>query len=270
MKYNIVEKEENSECFEINFEPDCLKNLKLNFGKYSKFAISFDTLNLGTKLYGNNMGETKNLQKANYKQMMRLYRVCKRVVRLLKRKKPDFDGTFYVSGLASKKNNNDVMLASMLELKFNVPMFKKTEYVIKYTSDYIDRENSLNQMCGDFKDNKCRKQQEKHLDKSNGCCVNPCKYRQDGKPCPVKCLSCKLFMYSFLEQQGYKFYINYLPLLRIYLSFFERFVLLGCLFRSERQTRHYLLFIRFIYFVYILMIFVLAVILGAVLGRLIL
>lgn len=269
MEYKIEEKHEKVKYFDIDLTEDCIARLKKSYADYQGFGISFEALNLGQKLYGNNPQETKVIQKSNYKQMMKLYKVLKRAVRFLRRKVSSFDGCFYVAGLGEKKNNNDFMMVSMLELKFNVPFFQKTKYVIRFACDFIDKENALNQMCGDFKDNKCQKQQAKNLEKTNGCCVNPCKYRQDGKPCPVKCLSCKLFMCSFLEQQGYKFFINYLPILRLYLSFFERFVLLGCLFRSEKQTLHYLLFIRFIYFVFILMIIMLAVILGAVLGRLI-
>ena len=269
MKYTILEKSKGDECFKIDLSDDCFKKLKTSFDKFDKFEIDFDSLNLGTKLYGKDQLDTKAIQKSNYRQMLQLYRLSKRVVKFLRKKKDGFDGTFYVSGLSDKKNNNDLMLMQMLELRFNVRLFQKTNYAIEFVCDYIDKENSLNKMCGDFKENKCRKQQENNLEKVNGCCVNPCKYRRDGQPCPVKCLSCKLFMCSFLERQGYKFYINYLPILRLYLSFFERFVLLGCLFRSEKQTLHYLLFIRFIYSVFILMVFMLAVILGAVLGKLI-
>lgn len=261
MNFKIEELGNDEKYLEIRTLKNSFSDFKKSYTSGSLIVINFDDLNLGTRLYGKNQKETKNVQRQNCKQFLKMYRLCKKVIKFLKRKKFNFDGALYVAGLGKKKNNNDYMLVSMLELRFCTPLTQKFLGVINSACDFIDKENSLNSMC-EFKGNKCRKQRENNLDKVNGCCVPSCKYSKEGSPCPTKCLSCKIFMCKYLTDMGYCFYPSFMPILKVHTSFFERFVILGSLFRSQKQTIGFLRFIRLIYVVYIAMIVLLAFILG--------
>ena len=207
---------------EIN-EKSSLETIKKELVDAKAVAIDFDYLNLATKLYGDNKKASIAIQKANCNLMMKVFKTCKKVVKLLKKSKFEFDGTFYVKGLKDKKNNNDFMLSSMLDTALNYNCFKRLGMAVHYSCDYLDMENTINNMC-DFKDNKCVNHRENSIKKTTGCCPSFCKYTEC-TVCTVKNLSCKIFMCDYLEDRGYYFTPHTIPVLKRHLNIFERFML---------------------------------------------
>lgn len=249
MKFEIKELEDKKlKYFEITNDSKCISKLKSEVGKFDAIKIDFDIMCLGVKLYGNSKKESYAIQKYNCKKIIKLFKVCKKVVKVLKKKKVEFDGTFYVKGLDKKKNNNDLMIVGLLDIDLNYKFKDRLGMSVHYACDYLDKENSINNMC-DFKDNKCVKHREKNIDRSTGCCPPFCKYTKC-KTCTVKNLSCKLFMCDYLEEKGYKFSPHTVPVLKRHLNFFERFMSIGLLFKTTKKTIKILWLIRFLIIAY--------------------
>lgn len=236
MNFDICKRENDKEYFVIDLSEDCLDNIKKNLTNINYLEIDAKALNLGICLYGKTKKESIEIQKKNCKQMLELYAVCVKVIRLFKCKKIAFDGKFYTSGLDEKKNNNDYMLKSMLDVKFNVGLFKKLSASYSYVADYLDMENTLNKMC-DFRGNQCAKHRLVKSDKTSGCCPkNHCKYTCSA-PCPVWNLACKIMMCDYLiENKGFYFTPHTIPLMRKQFSIFERCFSIGQLCRSRKKA----------------------------------
>lgn len=237
MKFEICERKDE-EYAVIDLSNDCLKNIKANLDTIKAFEIDENALNLGLCLYGETKKESIEIQKNNCKQMLKLYAVCVKLIKLLKRKKFKFDGVFYTKNLQSKKNNNDFMLKVMLDVKFNVKPFKKLSASYKYSADYLDMENSLNKMC-DFRDNKCTKYRDvsPKSDRTTGCCSKQiCKYTCNA-PCPTWNLACKIIMCDYLiEKKGFYFTPHTIPIMRKQFSYFERCFSKGQLCRTKKKA----------------------------------
>ena len=235
MKFDICEREEK-EYFIIDLSKDCLQKARKNLDSIKAFEIDENALSLGVCLYGATKKESIEIQKQNCKQMLKLYALCVKLVKILKRKKFNFDGVFYTKGLASKKNNNDYMLKTMLEVKFNVKPFKKLSASYTYAADFLDMENSLNKMC-DFRDNKCTKYRNIKSDRTTGCCSNViCKYTCNA-PCPTWNLACKIIMCDYLiEKKGFYFTPHTLPIMRKNFSYLERAYSIGQLCRTKKKA----------------------------------
>jgi len=229
--------DENISYFEISKSKDLLKKLKefINDKNNINLKLSFNTLCLGTKLYGNSKEESKIIQKNNCKDILKLNSICEKVVKLLIKSKVDFNGKIFVENLEGKKNNNDFLIQSLLNLKFN-KYKSKMEQIITFSSDYLSKENNLNNMC-DFKDNKCVSCRERNIDRVIGCCQKNCKYTHTGI-CNVKNISCKLYMCDYVENRGYYFSPYYLPITKKYFSLTQRFFSTCLLFKSlEFQSK---------------------------------
>ena len=237
IKFAVETKEKLSENdFVVDFREGMLKELKQRAKQVDDVVIDRDALNIGIKLYGNSKKESLLIQKANQKQMLKMYKLCVKVIKILKKAGYKKLGQFYVLNLGDKKNNNDFMLAGMLDVRFNVNIFKRVYESVGIACDYLDKENELNKMC-DFRDNHCTKHRDKGIDKVTGCCPSFCKIRQDGKPCPIKNLSCKIFMCDYLiNEKGYYFTANTIPILKQHLTVFERLACFGILFKSQKST----------------------------------
>lgn len=235
MKFEICERE-NKEYFVIDLSKDCFKKFKAQLSNFKGFEIDENALNLGTCLYGKTKKESVEIQRKNCRQILRLYDVCVKLVKLLKRRKIAFDGVFYARGLAEKKNNNDYMLASMLDVKFNVGFFKKLSASYTYSATYLDKENLLNKMC-DFKNNQCTKYRDLNKERSTGCCSKViCRYTCNA-PCPTWNLACKIIMCDYLiEKKGYYFTPHTIPIMRKNFSFLERCFSIGQLCRTKRKS----------------------------------
>ena len=235
MKFEICERIDGEYAM-INLEKDCLKNIKANLQNIQAFEIDENALNLGLCLYGKSKNESIEIQKKNCTQIMKLYTVCVKLVKLLKHKKFKFDGIFYTKNLADKKNNNDFMLKAMLEVRFNVKPLKKLSASYTYCADYLDMENSLNKMC-DFRDNKCSKYRTIKSDRTTGCCSKLiCKYTCNA-PCPTWNLACKIIMCDYLiKNKGFYFTPHTIPLMRQHLSFIERCFSIGQLCRTKKKA----------------------------------
>ena len=235
MKFEICERK-NEEYFVIDLSKDCLQKAKLNLDRIKAFEIDESVLNLSECLYGKSKKDSIEIQKKNCKQMLKLYAVCVKLIKMLKRRKMDFDGVFYTKGLASKKNNNDYMLKTMLDVKFNVKPFKKLSASYTYAADFLDMENSLNKMC-DFQDNKCAKHRVIKSDKTTGCCPRKqCKYICNA-PCPTWNLACKILMCDYLiEKNGFYFTPHTIPIMRKNFSYLERAYSIGQLCRSKKKA----------------------------------
>ena len=236
MKFEICEKEENRNYALIDLSKDCYKKIKENIDSIECFEIDEKALNLGLTLYGKTKKESVEIQKKNCAQMLNLFSVCKKVVKLLKHKKKAFDGKFYAKGLAEKKNNNDFMLFAMLDVEFNVKPFKKLAASYKYAADYLDMENSLNKMC-DFRDNKCTKYRAVKSDRTTGCCSKViCKYTCNA-PCPTWNLACKIIMCDYIiEKKGFYFTPHTVPIMRRHFSWLERCFSIGQLCRTKKRA----------------------------------
>lgn len=235
MKFEICERK-NEDCFVIDLSKGCLQKAKGNLDNIKAFEIDSSALNLDVCLYGKTKKESVEIQKKNCKQMLKLYAVCVKLVKMLKRRKVKFDGVFFTKGLASKKNNNDYMLKTMLDVKFNVNVFKKLSASYTYAADFLDMENSLNKMC-DFQDNKCAKHRVIKSDKTTGCCPRKqCKYICNA-PCPTWNLACKIIMCDYIiEKKGFYFTPHTVPIMRKQFSYFERCFSIGQLCRSKKKA----------------------------------
>lgn len=237
IKFEVLEMQKaNEKDFVLELKKGIIQEFKAKVDEIDKIVISESALNLSQKLYGANKKESLEIQKANQKQMLQLYKLCVKITKILKHKKSENVGKFYALNLESKANNNDFMLASMLHVRFNIRATKRLYESIGVACDYIDKENALNNMC-DFRDNHCKKHRDKGVDKITGCCPNFCKIRQDGKPCPIKNLSCKIFMCDYLiNEKGYYFSPNTIPVLYQHLTIFERLACFGLLFKTQKTT----------------------------------
>ena len=240
-----IEKEKEVKFTLISLDKDCFKNIKRNINDVEAFEIDADAINLQAKLYSD---EGKNasieLQKKNCEKIVALYKVCVKVVKLLKHKKLHFSRRFYVKNLDKKINNNDFMLASMLNVRFNVSPFKRISAMYKYAADYLDMENSLNKMC-DFRDNKCTKHRDLNDGRTTGCCTKTiCKYTCNA-PCPTWNLACKLIMCDYLiNKKGYYFSPHYNPIMRVNLTPIERTFSIGQLCCSSKKAIRELWIVR--------------------------
>ena len=237
MKFKVVEFNsvlKNKKVFDVSLNKDCINSIMGNFKSGDLLLIDENSICLNVKLYGNSKKESILIQKDNCKRIIKLYKVCKKIIKKLRHKKIEFEGTFYVNNLKNKKNNNDFMLSAMLDTYFNFNAFKRLGKATEYASDYIDKENSLNNMC-DFKDNLCVSHRELGKKGCTGCCPSFCKYTKQGV-CTVRNLSCKIFMCDYLEKKGYYFTPNTIPILKLHLSFFERFNCFGLLFKPEKKV----------------------------------
>lgn len=235
MKFEIHERK-NQNYAVIDLSKDCLKNIKANLGSISGFEIDEKALNLGECLYGKNKQESIEIQKRNCNLILKLYKVCVKLVKLLKHKKFAFDGVFYVKNLADKKNNNDYMLCAMLDVKFNVKPFSKLSASYTYAATYLDKENDLNHMC-DFHDNKCTKHRELNDDRTTGCCSKTiCRFTCNA-PCPTWNLACKIIMCDYLiDNKGFYFTPHTIPIMRKHFSFIERVFSIGQLCRTKKRS----------------------------------
>ena len=236
MKFEICEKEEDRKYIVIDLSENCYKRIKESFESKMCFEIDENALNLGLTLYGKTKKESVEIQKKNCAQMMKLFKVCKKIVKFMKRKKFSFDGKFYAKDLAEKKNNNDFMISAMLDVEFNVKPFKKLAASYKYAADYLDMENSLNKMC-DFRDNKCTKYRAIKSDRTTGCCSKViCKYTCNA-PCPTWNLACKIIMCDYIiDKKGFYFTPHTVPIMRRHFSFIERCFSIGQLCRTKKRA----------------------------------
>ena len=112
---------EKKEYIEITNDKGCLSQFK-NYTGATLVKISYDTMLLGKKLYGKNKSDTLSIQKANCRDFLKFYKVCKKAVKLLLKSKK-FSGEIYVDRLGEKKNKNDLMLLAMLSVDFNAKLF---------------------------------------------------------------------------------------------------------------------------------------------------
>ena len=251
MKYSITNKPENTQTVLIN---DLFNTKSINKNSSVNFEIDFNFLNLSVKQYGNNLAETKVLQKSNTKLMISAYKKIVKLIKFCNKNNINFNNCFFVNNLTEKQNNNDVMLTYMLEIKFNTKPFKKLNRSVDYACEFLDLENSFHNMC-DFKDNKCAKHRDLGFDRINGCCPAKCKHLKNC-PCTTKNLSCKLIMCDYLMNKGYYFSPHNIPVLSVNLSFFERIASWGMFFKTTKQTYH---FLRFIIFLEVLTILILPI-----------
>ena len=236
MKFEICEREDGKEYTVIDLSEDCFKKIKENLNLVKEFEIDESSLNLNVTLYVKTKKESIEIQKKNCEQVLKLFKTIKKIVKLLKHKKIAFDGKFYTKGLVDKKNNNDFMIVSMLDVQFNVKPFKKLSASYKYAADYLDMENALNKMC-DFRDNKCTKYRALNSERTTGCCSKViCKYTCIA-PCPTWNLACKIIMCDYIiDKKGFYFTPHTVPIMRRHFSYLERCFSIGQLCRTKKRA----------------------------------
>ena len=246
MNFEIHKKEDESLKYTvINLEKDCYKKIKQTVAEIQAFEIDANALGIYNKLYteGGKKGSYE-LQKANCKNMIALYKLCIKIVKLLRRKHINFSRKFYVENLDKKINNNDFMLASMLNVRFNFGIFKRVGATYKYAADYLDMENSMNNMC-DFRDNKCTKHRELNDGRTTGCCSKTiCKYTCNA-PCPTWNLACKIIMCDYLiKSKGYYFSPHTTPIIKVNFTYIERLFSIGQLCCASKKAIRELWIVR--------------------------
>ena len=252
---------ENKDLKYFEIKKGALKLLKENY-KAEKFSeinlmLSFDELGLGKKLYGNSKDESKAIQKANCKKILRLNKICEKVIKFLSKNNIDFKSTIFAQNLSDKKNNNDFLIQSLLCLKFNKYKDKLAQ-IITFSCDYLNMENSLNNMC-DFRDNKCVSCRERNIDRVIGCCQKNCKFAHTGV-CNVKNIACKLYMCDYIENKGYYFSPYNLPITKKYFTATQRFASTAVLFRSLETQVKVIKFSKFIPFIFISIIIIINIV----------
>lgn len=259
MKYTI----ENIESlpqnyFEINLDKNCfnlfkqkIRQIKLENKTLTQpqsnlplsLVINFDALNLCKSIYGSSKNEIKIIQKQNVNQLLKLYKVTKKILKYAKRQlKNQAPTTLFVQNLTNRKNNNHKMLEFMINTTLCTKCFKKTSTAINYACEYLDLENAEHNMC-DFKDNRCAKHRARDFKTTTGCCPKNCKFMCTG-PCKTKNISCKLIMCDYLENKGFYFSPNYLGVLKTNLTAVERLVVLGLFFKSDKKVNRIIWLVR--------------------------
>lgn len=223
LKNSIAEKSEN----QINIANDEIR-----------FCIDFNDLNLGTKLYGNSKEASSILQSQNCKIVLKIYKVIKKsfslAMKLSKKFNLKVSETIYIKNLDKKRNNNDFLISSMLDIDFNKG--NRYEKIISHAADFLALENNIHNMC-DFRDNKCLSCRERNIDRVIGCCQKNCKFTHTGT-CTVKNIACKLYMCDYIENKGYYFSPYFHPILKRYFNIIQRFACTAVLFRSlETQVK---------------------------------
>ena len=252
MKFEILETKKGEQYFEISANKECLKTLKTQKDDYKYFSINAEDIALDVCLYGRSKKESINIQKQNAKKLSKIFKFCAKAVKILKNHK-NFVGIFFVHGLSKKKNNNDLLICAMLDLKFNVSPVKRISAAIGYASDFLDKENELNNMC-DFKDNLCVCHRDKKKTGISGCCPSFCKHTKAGV-CNQKCLACKIFMCDYLiNTKGYYFTAHTIPVLTKHLTYLERFLCFGLLFKTHKQTTNRIWCVRWLEITFLLLL----------------
>lgn len=258
MEFKFAEKPQDLACVVINKQFN-VKALTPNSSV--NFELDFSFANFAALQYVGSLQKTKIVQKYNTKVLMQVYKKLVQVIKFCKRKKINFENTFYVSNFSQKQNNNDVMLQYMLKVRFFTPIFKKLDASVELACDFLDLENSTHNMC-DFKDNRCAKHRAKNFTRSTGCCPANCKH-QDNCPCKTKNLSCKLIMCDYLMEQGYYFSPHNIPVLRLTLNPLERLCSWGMFFKTTKQTFRFLKAVRALeFFAVLILIFLLLPLIG--------
>lgn len=239
MEFNFVD---SASCkksfFVLNFNSKNLRELKAQIrqNRPSEISLGFEaeSLNLTQKLYGDSAKQSLAIQRANCRLLIKKYHYIKRVLAVLRRKKVDFNGTFYVKNLKGKLNNNDFMLKSMLAVsckKFG----ERLELAYDAACDFMDLESNMYDMCG-FKDDRCRKDRDRGVERGNACCPGYCKVRVDCAPCPDKNISCKLFMCDYVKNLGYVFSPFSLAVLRLNYLPLDMLLCYSCHFRAKGEV----------------------------------
>ena len=219
------------------------ENLDKNDSKVV-LEVSFDDLNLGVNIYGQNKQESKVLQKENCKKVVKVFRALVKMIKIAKRRKIKVEPQIVVENLSAKKNNNDLMLEYMLKVKFNTPITKKLSTAVDLACDWLDNENEQFKMC-DFVDNKCAKARARGFERMTGCCPANCKF-MDNCPCKTKNISCKFIFCDYLEEKGFCISPLSLPIFVVNLSFFQRVASWGLFFKSQKKVNFWLRFVNFL------------------------
>ena len=89
---------------------------------------------------------------------------------------------------------------------------EKYSLIYDYLCNYLDNDMKENNHC-DFKEGKCiASRKGKTVHEMDGCCwqrgVGKCTYLTKEGTCPIRCVSCKFFMCSYLENKGVKYKPN--------------------------------------------------------------
>ena len=243
MEISVRELTNNSiNYFEITNDKSCLKLLKLVNSEVT-LKMSYNTLNLGQKLYGENKKESVKIQRENCKYILKLYKIIKKAVKILV-KKNLFHKEIFVENLSEKLNNNDYMIESMLIVDFSLRKHRdKMKSAYEAASIFFDKENSLNKMC-DFHDNQCLKFREKNEERITGCCPTYCKLLVPGQACVHKNLSCKIFMCESVIKKGYYFTPYTLPILKKNMTPLQILILSGSFFMTADKALKRLWIVR--------------------------
>ncbi len=244
LKIEILKESIEEKIFLINNRSFTRKEVKDAHKCNKIFVIDNEFLNIDQKIYGENKKGTIKIQKENSKKVVSVYKSLCKIIGALRPKKYGFSGTFYVKDLDKKQNNNDYLVLSLLNLKYNTFIFSRLSKSIIYACEYLDRENALHNMC-DFHDNKCAKHRARGFERSTGCCPSSCKF-MDNCPCKTKNLSCKLIMCDYLIEQGYYFTPHTIPILTRHMTFIERVTATGMFFKSTKRTFWFMRIVRFL------------------------
>ena len=122
---------------------------------------------------------------------------------------------------------------------------EKYSLIYDYLCDYLDNDMNINNYC-DFIDGKCiASRKGKAVHEIDGCCwqrgVGHCHHLTKEGNCPIRCVSCKLFMCSYMENRGIKYKPHKILPLRKLLNRKQMNIIKRSYFKSKEEIIELLL-----------------------------
>lgn len=199
-----------------------IENVKLfSISKKGKFLLVIDF---------------NNLDKKNYKQILKKLLFIKRIISKSKLKIGIHEDSKILLGYVinydiNSKQQSDFI--SAINAIFYKTRYERYNYIYDTVCDYLDSYFYGKNLC-DFKDNKCG--EKRNTSSLTGCChhfkhksLGPlsklvlCEYLKEDYTCGAKCISCKLFTCDYLEKKGIKFRIKDILLLDAFFNPLQKY-----------------------------------------------
>lgn len=138
----------------------------------------------------------------------------------------------YISFIKYTTELKDEELEKIIEALNIKSRYKRINYIIEKTADYIDNYYNDCKLC-DFKNNKCICHRNINKNYINGCC-RFCVY-QEGKGCTTKNVACKLFVCTHAIHKKNKLELDDIKLTKL-LNTYQRLVLKTDYFSTLEQV----------------------------------
>ena len=138
-----------------------------------------------------------------------------------------------------KNNLEEKQILKLEEIINTIEIEKRYSLIYDYICDYVDTNLKENNYC-DFIDGKCiASRKGKTVHEMDGCCwqrgVGHCARLSKKGVCSIKCISCKLFVCSYLESKGVRYNINKILPLKNLLNYKQKDILKRNYFKSKEE-----------------------------------